>query len=288
MAYFLFFFLLQILVLISDSKANKISTVIVFGDSSVDSSNNNFIPTIAKANFKPYGRDFLGHQLKPIVPAYLDPNHNISDFFYGVCFASPGRGYDIVTSHILKLKDAFGDEKANETISEALYLVSMGTNNFLENYYALPGQKLRCNVQQYEDFWIGLVGDFINELYVLGARKISPTGAPPMGCLPLERATNVEGENACVEEYNNVAQEFNEKLKLLVGKLNGELVGCCGTGKFEMGYMCNIHCPLTCADCPLTCADVDKYVFWDAFHPSQKTSRIISYNMLNTSLARFL
>lgn len=38
--------------------AGAVSSLIVFGDSSVDSGNNNYIATIAKSNFKPYGRDY--------------------------------------------------------------------------------------------------------------------------------------------------------------------------------------------------------------------------------------
>ncbi|KAL5573100.1 hypothetical protein UlMin_022697 [Ulmus minor] len=348
MAYFLCLILLQIVVLLSESKANKIPAVIVFGDSSVDSGNNNFIPTLARSNFEPYGRDFPGRQptgrfsngrlpsdiisegvgLKPIVPAYLDPNNKISDIVYGVCFASAGSGYDNATANVLgviplwkqveyfkeyrnKLKAFVGDDKANEIISEALYLVSMGTNDFLENYYLLPEQKSKYSVGQFGDFIIGLAENFIKDLNVLGARKISLTGVPPMGCLPLERANNDKEENACVEEYNNVAQNFNQKLKLLVAKLNGEvaglevvysdaydifldmitkpskygfkeaMVGCCGTGKFEMSFLCN-------SLNPYTCDDADKFVFWDAFHPSQKASQIISYHLLNTTLAKFL
>lgn len=34
--------------------------VLVFGDSIVDTGNNNFIKTIAKCNFPPYGQDFMG------------------------------------------------------------------------------------------------------------------------------------------------------------------------------------------------------------------------------------
>jgi len=34
--------------------------VIVFGDSILDTGNNDYIETIMKADFKPYGRDFLG------------------------------------------------------------------------------------------------------------------------------------------------------------------------------------------------------------------------------------
>lgn len=99
----------------------KVPALIVFGDSSVDTGNNNVIPTVLKSNFLPYGRDFEGGRptgrfcngrvppdfiseafgLKPTIPAYLDPTYNISDFASGVCFASAGTGYDIATSRVL-------------------------------------------------------------------------------------------------------------------------------------------------------------------------------------------
>lgn len=98
-----------------------VPAVIVFGDSSVDAGNNNYIPTIARSNFRPYGRDFEGGKatgrfsngkiptdfiseafgLKPYVPAYLDPKYNISDFATGVTFASAATGYDNATSDVL-------------------------------------------------------------------------------------------------------------------------------------------------------------------------------------------
>ncbi|PON89704.1 Lipase [Trema orientale] len=340
-------FFIRTLLLVAESKlAPKIPAVIVFGDSSVDSGNNNYIPTIARSNFKPYGRDFFGGSptgrfcngrlppdiiseavgLKPIVPAYLDPTYGISDFAYGVCFASAGTGYDNATSDVLgviplwkeveyykeyqvKLKAYLGDEKAKETISEALYLVSIGTNDFLENYYALPKRQKQFTVRQYEDFLVGLAWNFVKDLYVLGARKISLAGLPPMGCLPLQRTTNIMEDHACAEDKNSVAREYNLKLKTLVAKLNKKLpglklvysdaytifldiitrpskygfemarVGCCGTGRFEMSFLCSPH---------FTCPDANKYVFWDAFHPSEKTNKIISYDLLKTSLAKFV
>lgn len=99
----------------------KVPAIIVFGDSSVDSGNNNHISTILKSNFEPYGRDFIGGQptgrfsngriptdfiseafgIKPTIPAYLDPTYNIKDFATGVCFASAGTGYDNATSDVL-------------------------------------------------------------------------------------------------------------------------------------------------------------------------------------------
>ncbi|KAL4349606.1 hypothetical protein AHAS_Ahas10G0058800 [Arachis hypogaea] len=125
-----------------------------------------------------------------------------------------------------KLRAHLGEEKANEILKEALYLVSIGTNDFLENYYTLPQHRCQFReVQQYENFLIGLAENFFKEIYHLGARKISLTGLPPMGCLPLERAINIMEFHGCVEEYNNVALEFNGKLRWLVSKLNKDLPG---------------------------------------------------------------
>ncbi|KAK9068943.1 hypothetical protein SSX86_013059 [Deinandra increscens subsp. villosa] len=38
----------------------SVSAVFVFGDSFADQGNNNYINTLAKANFPPYGADFMG------------------------------------------------------------------------------------------------------------------------------------------------------------------------------------------------------------------------------------
>lgn len=114
---------LQVLLMlfITTTASPNVPALVVFGDSSVDAGNNNQIPTIARSNFEPYGRDFVGGQptgrfsngrvptdfiseafgLKPYVPAYLDPAFNISDFAVGVTFASAGTGYDNATSDVL-------------------------------------------------------------------------------------------------------------------------------------------------------------------------------------------
>ncbi|XP_047336497.1 GDSL esterase/lipase At4g26790-like [Impatiens glandulifera] len=340
-------FLILTLTLISITAVSaKISAVIVFGDSSVDSGNNNVISTLLKSNFKPYGRDFFGgkptgrfsngrippdfiseaYGLRPFVPAYLDSTYNISDFATGVCFASAGTGYDNATSDVLsviplwkeieyykeyqqKLRVHLGDRKANQIISDALYLISIGTNDFLENYYLLPKRRSEYDEDQYQDFLVGIAHEFVKTLYKLGARKISVGGLPPMGCLPLERTTAVlRGEgDGCIESYNKVAMSFNSKLGGLVSNLKKELSGvqmvfsnpyfivmqmvkkpsiygfetvsvaCCSTGLFEMSYLCD---ELN----PFTCSDANKFIFWDSFHPTDKTNRIITDHLLKRVL----
>lgn len=124
-----------------------------------------------------------------------------------------------------QLSGYLGESKAKETIAEALHLMSLGTNDFLENYYTMPGRASQYTPQQYQSFLAGIAENFIKNLYALGARKISLGGLPPMGCLPLERTTNIVGGNACVSRYNVIALEFNDKLKNLTTRLNQELPG---------------------------------------------------------------
>ncbi|TXG52020.1 hypothetical protein EZV62_021189 [Acer yangbiense] len=87
---------------------NTFPAVIFFGDSIVDTGNNNYVLTVAKCNFPPYGKDFIGGKatgrfcngkvppdfvveklgIKEFLPPYLDPNLKPEDLLTGVSFAS--------------------------------------------------------------------------------------------------------------------------------------------------------------------------------------------------------
>ncbi|CAN1122372.1 GDSL esterase/lipase At3g14820 [Linum perenne] len=103
------------------NNGQTVPAVFVFGDSLVDTGNNNYIPlTIAKSNFPPYGRDFSGgfptgrfsngrsvsdfiaeiFGVKELLPPYLDPLLDIQQLLTGVSFASSGAGYDPHTSQL--------------------------------------------------------------------------------------------------------------------------------------------------------------------------------------------
>ena len=55
----------------------KVSAVLAFGDSFLDPGNNNYIITPGKANYLPYGKDFMGG--KPT--GRFSNGKNIADFF---------------------------------------------------------------------------------------------------------------------------------------------------------------------------------------------------------------
>lgn len=320
----------------------KVPAVIVFGDSTVDTGNNNAIGTILKSNFPPYGRDMAGGAqptgrfcngrlppdfisealgLPPLVPAYLDPAYGIQDFARGVCFASAGTGLDNKTAGVLsviplwkeveyfkeykrRLRRHVGVARARRIVSDALYVVSVGTNDFLENYFLLvTGRFAEFTVGEFEDFLVAQAEWFLGEIHRLGARRIAFAGLSPIGCLPLERTLNTL-RGGCVEEYNQVARDYNAKVLDMLRRLTAarpglrvayidvyqnmlDLItdpstlglenveeGCCATGKVEMSYLCN-------EKSPDTCDDADRYFFWDSFHPTQKVNQFFAKKTLD-------
>ncbi|KAJ9565957.1 hypothetical protein OSB04_001923 [Centaurea solstitialis] len=316
---------------------NTISAVFVFGDSTVDPGNNNYLPTIARGNFPPYGRDFENHVptgrfsngrlvpdfvaefvgVKKNVPPYLDPSLTIEDLMSGVSFASAGAGFDPLTSQIssaltqsqqldlfkeykAKLEAAIGKERTDDVVARAGYLVSSGTNDFTFNYYGpLPIRRSSYpTISEYQKYQWQLIENFLQELLDLGAKKIGVVGIPPMGCLPaiitLNSKRPITGRE-CNASYNSLSRNVNQMLqnnlqslqrpgtKIVYADIYTPLIdmvqqktkygfeqvhkGCCGTGLIEADFGCNPSSPL--------CDDVLKYVFWDAFHPTEKGYRII-------------
>ncbi|RZC51443.1 hypothetical protein C5167_019863 [Papaver somniferum] len=327
---------------------NKIPGIIVFGDSTVDAGNNNQIPTLAKGNFLPYGQDFEGGKptgrfcngrlvtdflsdmlgIKHSIPAYLDPDFGIEDFATGVTFASAGTGYDVATSKVLdviplakeleyfkeylkKLTSLFGKDSAAETARESLYFISIGTNDFIENYFTVPGRSFQFTVAEYENFLLGIARNFLIELYSLGARKIGLLGLPPCGYLPIAKTENHVSGRPNLEELNEASKEFNVKLQNLVASLSKELEGiklvyadiynsllhiiqnpnlygfenveegCCATGTFELGVLCK-------AGNAISCTDPSKYVFWDSVHPSEKVYGILANILMDTLMSHLV
>lgn len=331
-----------------NKKKPVVPAVIVFGDSTVDTGNNNAIATVLKSNFPPYGRDlhlkgggatgrfcngrlppdFVSEAfgLPPLVPAYLDPAYSIKDFATGVVFASAGTGLDNRTASVLavlplwkeveyfkeyqhRLAKDVGSARAKHIVSNAAYIVSIGTNDFLENYYLMvTGRFLEFSVSEYSDFLVARAEEFLTSIYKLGARRVTFAGLPAIGCVPLERTLNLLSGGGCNEDYNKVAREYNVKVNAMIARLKRKLKGfrlayiniydnmvelikhpeklglenvsegCCATGKIEMGYLCNDVCPLTCDD-------ADKYFFWDSFHPTEKVNRFFSKGTTNAVLS---
>ncbi|PPD89899.1 hypothetical protein ES288_D04G084700v1 [Gossypium darwinii] len=240
----------------------KFPAIIIFGDSTVDPGNNNYIDTIFKGNVAPYGINFPGHVptgrfsdgklvtdfvasslgIKDAVPPFLDPNLSDDDLRTGVSFASAGSGYDDLTtllsnvitvsrqvemfrSYIEKLKGIVGDEEANNIIAQALVVVSAGTNDLIFNFFDIPTRRLEFDISGYQSFLLQRLEDFVKQIYDLGCRNIVVAGLPPVGCLPVQMTVRLENpmNRQCLEDQNSDARSYNEKLVKLLPEIQAEL-----------------------------------------------------------------
>jgi phospholipase/lecithinase/hemolysin len=124
-----------------------------------------------------------------------------------------------------RLKLAKGESIANKIIAEALYIFSIGTNDFILNYLVLPLRPAQYTAPEYVAYLIVLADAAVRDAYDLGARKIEFTGLAPFGCVPAVRTLNHNEPGECSQEYNKFARRFNAELQEAVRKLNGELAG---------------------------------------------------------------
>ncbi|XP_027111852.1 GDSL esterase/lipase At5g45960 [Coffea arabica] len=238
---------------LNNAGKNSVRAIFVFGDSTADPGNNNYISTAFKSDFPPYGRDFSNQiptgrftngrlandyiakylGIKDLVPPYLDPNLKIEELVSGVSFASAGSGFDPLTPRLgnvislskqleyfkeyqLKVAAAIGQEKTGELIRNAMFLVSAGTNDFVVNYFTMPIRRKAYTISGYTDFCLQNVQHFLQDLWDVGARRIGVVGLPPMGCLPVVitiYADHPLTSRGCVDSISSVAQDYNRKLQ---------------------------------------------------------------------------
>ncbi|KAL1370568.1 hypothetical protein HN51_000811 [Arachis hypogaea] len=227
-----------------------VPAVIVFGDSIVDSGNNNYISTIVKCDFSPYGRDFgdgnyptgrfsnglvpsdiiaARFGVKKLLPPYLDPNLQLEDLLTGVSFASGGAGYDPLTSKLMsvislteqlnmfkeyinKIKAAVGENRTSMIVSKSIYIICIGSDDIANTYVQTPFRKIQYDIPSYTDFMASEASNFFQELYELGARRIGVFGVPVIGCVPSQRTISGGILRACSYSTNQAAILFNSKL----------------------------------------------------------------------------
>lgn len=198
MLHLCFFFLLLLQVKTNGENITMFPAILIFGDSTVDTGNNNYIPTVFKANHYPYGKDLPTHvptgrfsngklsvdflasmlQVKQLIPPFLYPKLSTNELLTGVSFASAGTGYDTLTtvisrvvpmakqleyfrSYSERLKKIVGEKEAQRIINRALVAVSAGTNDFIFNFYDVPTRRAEFDIYNYQEFILEKLHDFV-------------------------------------------------------------------------------------------------------------------------------
>ncbi|CAI9772414.1 unnamed protein product [Fraxinus pennsylvanica] len=312
----------------------------VFGDSLVDNGNNNYLATSARADSPPYGIDYPTHRptgrfcnglnIPDIISeqlgmeptrAYLDPLLKGNHLLVGANFASAGVGIlndtgiqflniirigkqlEYFQQYQTRVSRLIGSAGTQRLVNEALVLITIGGNDFVNNYFLVPfsARSRQFSLPDYVRYVISEYRKVLRRLYELGARRVIVSGTGPMGCVPAELAQrSPNGE--CAVELQRAAALFNPQLVEMVNGLNSEIgsdiftaantmqmsfdfiynpqaygfvtskIACCGQGPYNGIGLCTVLSNL--------CPDRDLYGFWDPFHPSEKANRIIVQRLL--------
>ncbi|KAF6169117.1 hypothetical protein GIB67_038614 [Kingdonia uniflora] len=244
------------------SESSLAPALYVFGDSLLDSGNNNFLVTLARANFPPYGinfkdgatgrftngktvADITAEKLGlPYAPPYLSPQS--FQVLTGMNYASGAGGILAETgSHLgkclsldnqihlfqknveMELPSHFGTtEELSKYLSKSIFMVAIGTNDYINNYL----QPLFFNTstvytpQAFEQLLIQRLSQSLQRLYKLGARKIVVFEIGPIGCMPTY-TKNQKPAGQCVEEYNQLVNYFNTQLAVMLPQLTSTSYG---------------------------------------------------------------
>ncbi|CAK9168753.1 unnamed protein product, partial [Ilex paraguariensis] len=209
----------------------------------VDSGNNNYIDNGPEnpGNYKPFAQNGF----------FKEPTGRFSDgriivdyiaHVNGVNFASGGAGIlsttnqgqaiDLKTQlkHFEEVQNSLtknlGDAETKELLSEAVYFISIGSNDYMGGYLGNPRMQEQHPPEEYVGMIIGRLTQAIQELHEKGGRKFGFLSLPPLGCLPALRALNTKSnEGSCFEEASTLALAHNNALKAVLTRIEHLFMG---------------------------------------------------------------
>ncbi|XP_022980654.1 GDSL esterase/lipase 1-like [Cucurbita maxima] len=239
---------------------NHHGPLFTFGDSLVDTGNNNYINTrrIAQANYPPYGQTFFkypsgrwsdGRVLPdffaeyadlPWILPYLHPGNK--RYVYGTNFASGGAGalHETNQGLVMSLKTQarnfkkverilrkqLGRTGVNTILSKGVYLIWIGTNDY--SVYASDSKLFSSySLEKYVDLVIGNLSSVIEEIHKKGGRKFVVINLWSPNHIPLvqEEAVASQGRDARLGQLNHLVELHNGQLYKELQRLTTKLKG---------------------------------------------------------------
>ncbi|OIW19259.1 hypothetical protein TanjilG_20384 [Lupinus angustifolius] len=252
----------------------QVPCLFIFGDSLSDSGNNNNLFTNAKVNHLPYGIDF--------------PTGPTGRFTNGRTAA------DFITQYLgfEHLIPPFANTSGSDIVQGVNY--ASGSNDYLNNYFMktrYPTHRM-YTPEQYAGSLAHEYSIQLKELHDLGARKFALFGVGLIGCVPMEIATHGGNGTICVEEENEAANIFNERVKVLVDQFNKDLSDAKfilinsdsidssnpqlsgGSGSNDFIKCCKVGITGLCEPNSEPCRDRNIIPFFDAYHPTERFQQI--------------
>ncbi|KAJ1701288.1 hypothetical protein LUZ63_001067 [Rhynchospora breviuscula] len=257
--------------------------------------------------------DFLAQNLGvPTAARYLSlsPDSNNTDsYLAGVSFASGGAGIfnttnlgqcisfdeqiDYFATLYAVLVEQLGTEKTLDHLARSIYALVIGSNELINYAKSDPADSASP-----EDFVGSLLATLqiqIKRIYNIGARRFVFIGTGPVGCCPGVRERNETKEcnavgnyvsnlyNTGVSSFLNMMQKSEDMSYSFFDTYNAVLQyikqpstygfsevaeACCGLG--------DLNAKIGCLPVSTYCANRSDHIFWDYYHPTEATSRLVT------------
>ncbi|KAJ4968009.1 hypothetical protein NE237_014710 [Protea cynaroides] len=205
-----------------------------------------------------------------------------------------------------RVSQRIGAARTKQLVNQALVLICVGGNDFVNNYYLVPysARSRQYALRDYVPFLISEYKKILKRLYDMGTRTVLVTGTGPLGCVPAEIAQR-SPDGSCAAELQEAAALYNPQLVQMITQLNKEIgtkvfhavnsyqmnfdfitapqaygfvtskIACCGQGPNNGIGLCTAVSNL--------CSNRNIYAFWDPFHPCERANRYIVQRILSGS-----
>ncbi|MCL7032593.1 hypothetical protein MKW94_013643 [Papaver nudicaule] len=237
--------------------------------------------------------DFMAEELGiPYLRAYLD-SLGLSSFKTGANFATGGssireprwsplkiqiaqvRQFKARIIDIANSTQGKADLPKPEDFSKALYTFDIGQNDLSYTLQTTSETETRAAVPNILD----ILSTAIQQLYSEGARVFWVHNTGPIGYLD---------KNGCVVRLNEIAEEFNRRLKSNLTQLKANLTSAAFTyvDAYTAKYTL-INNAESQVGTPYygPCAHPEKHISWDATHYTEAANRWVSNYILNGSMS---
>ncbi|KAL8549567.1 hypothetical protein ACS0TY_008415 [Phlomoides rotata] len=256
--------------------------------------------------------EFIGMPLqKPYMEIELE-NMNTSRKNFptnGINFASAGSGVLLATNNdsgvtpiqvqVQQFK-ALVDENHidKKLVQESLIFFESGSNDIFSYFYPFDTPTLTPDA--YVQSMLAQVTNFVDTIYKLGARKIAVFGLGPVGCVPARAQLPGAPVTRCYGKMNKMIKNYNMGLESMTKALPathgpyaigvyGDIYktfqifradpkrygfgdvenACCGYGTLGGQVQCG-------KEGYTICKNPNEHMFWDYFHPSERTYKLMS------------
>ncbi|CAI9761956.1 unnamed protein product [Fraxinus pennsylvanica] len=182
-------------------------------------------------------------------------------------------------------------------IQQSLFLLESGSNDIFA--YFDPFGTSTLTPDAYVRSMLMEVGKFIDQICKLGARRIAVFSLGPVGCVPARVLLPGTPVTKCYGKMNKMVKNYNKGLEGLVNGIAIKYPGAFGVfgevyktvqdfranprryGFANVTYACcgdgTLGGFLQCGKEGYTvCKNPNEYLFWDFFHPSEHTYKLIA------------